>query len=107
MWTIALNSPSTGIDDLHRDAAPLTLPGPQANTDLLRGAAAIAAYLLGDARLRRVIYHYAEPENQVIPVWRLGRRLYASKRTIDRWKASQETQALARLRSQFDMIIGA
>jgi hypothetical protein len=58
----------------------------------LRGAAEIAAYLFGDPRERRRVYHLAvevKPEAR-LPVFRLGSLLCARRSTLLRWITAQE-----------------
>jgi hypothetical protein len=56
--------------------------------DLLRGAAAIAIFLLNDPKQRRAIYHMFETRR--LPAFRLGTRIYARKSTLMRWIAGLE-----------------
>lgn len=56
--------------------------------DLLRGAAAIAKFLLNDTEQRRTIYHWAE--KGVLPAFRLGGRIYARRSTLSSWIAGLE-----------------
>lgn len=51
--------------------------------DLLRGAAAIAMFLLNDPKQRRAIYHMVE--KGCLPVFRLRKRIYARKSTLSAW----------------------
>jgi hypothetical protein len=59
--------------------------------DILRGAAPIAVFLLGDARHRRKIYHLAE--NSRIPVFRMGGVICARRSVLRAWIANQERLA--------------
>jgi hypothetical protein len=54
-------------------------------SDLLRGAKAIARFLLDDSgpRERRVVYHLFE--KGTLPAFRLGSRIYARKSTLSAW----------------------
>jgi hypothetical protein len=63
-------------------------PDASVGPDLLRGAGEIAAFLFGDARERRKIYHLAE--NAGLPVFRLGAVLCARRSTLLSWIAAQE-----------------
>lgn len=59
--------------------------------DMLRGADAIAEFLLGDPKKRRQVYHLAEKGN--LPVFRLGQTLCARRSTLLAWIAEQEAHA--------------
>lgn len=69
-----------------KDTIPLNLA-----SDLLRGADAIAAFVYGDAKLRRRIYHLAERKQ--LPVFRLGAVLCARRSVLLNWIADQEADA--------------
>jgi hypothetical protein len=56
--------------------------------DLLEGAAGVALYLFGSARLRRKVYWLVE--NQALPIFRIGTQLCARKSTLLRWIEDQE-----------------
>lgn len=56
--------------------------------DLLRGAAAIAGELLGDADKRRTIYHLVATTK--IPVFRLGTMICARRTVLRKWISDQE-----------------
>ena len=58
--------------------------------DLLRGAAAIAEELLGDADKRRTIYHLVATTK--IPVFRLGSMICARRTVLRKWIADQENR---------------
>ena len=60
--------------------------------DLLRGAEEIAAFLFGDRRQRRKVYHLAETSR--LPVFRLGSVLCARRSVLMAWIAEQERRAL-------------
>lgn len=64
--------------------------------DLLRGAAAIASFLLNDSgrKEQRVVYHLFE--NGSLPAFRLGKRIYARKSTLSAWIESLEAANDAR-----------
>ena len=57
--------------------------------DLLHGADEIAAYLLGDPKKRRQVYHLAA--TGAIPTFKLGSTICARKRTIRDWLDRQES----------------
>lgn len=59
--------------------------------DILRGAEQIAAYLFGDAKLRRKIYHLAQTGN--LPVFRLGSTLCARKSKLLHWIEEEEERS--------------
>jgi len=56
--------------------------------DILRGAAAIAEFLFGDAKMRRSVYHLVETSR--LPVFRVGSVLCARKSTLLDWIRQQE-----------------
>jgi hypothetical protein len=56
--------------------------------DLLRGARAIAEFLCGDGKQRRMVYHLAATSN--IPVFKLGSMLCARKSVLIKWIEDQE-----------------
>ena len=58
--------------------------------DILLGAAAIAAFLFGDAGARRKVYHLVETTK--FPVFRLGARLCARRSALLLWIAEQEAR---------------
>ena len=58
--------------------------------DLLCGADAIAAFLFGEPRKRRQIYHLAQ--KGMIPVFRLGATLCARKSRLLHWIEQQEAR---------------
>ena len=64
--------------------------------DMLRGASAIARFLLNDSsrREQRVIYHLFE--NGDLPAFRLGKRIYARKSTLSAWVVRLEARQNAR-----------
>ena len=64
--------------------------------DMLRGASAIARFLLSDSgrREQRVVYHLFE--NGDLPAFRLGKRIYARKSTLSAWIARLEARNDAR-----------
>lgn len=59
--------------------------------DMLRGADEIAAFLLGDPKKRRSIYHLIERGN--LPSFKLGAVICARKSTLLHWIAEQEAHA--------------
>ena len=65
---------------------------PLLSEDLLEGAAAIAAFIFGDATKRRRVYQLAgtgRGQNK-LPVFRLGETLCARKSTLRQWIANRE-----------------
>ena len=62
------------------------------SADLLRGAVAIAEFLLGDGGQRRKIYHLAHSGQ--LPIFRLGSTLCARRSTLIRWIESQEGRSI-------------
>jgi hypothetical protein len=60
--------------------------------DLLEGAAAIAAFMFGDATKRRRVYALAGDDRgrDKLPVFRLGETLCARKSTLQQWIAIRE-----------------
>ena len=58
--------------------------------DLLRGAAAIASFLLDDPKQKRVVYHMFEKGR--LPAFRLGKRIYARKSSLLAWIERLEAQ---------------
>lgn len=56
--------------------------------DLLKGAAAIAEFVLGDREQRRTIYHLAETGR--LPTFKMGSTLYARRSTLLLWIRAQE-----------------
>jgi hypothetical protein len=56
--------------------------------DLLKGAAQIAAFLFGDAKYRRRVYWLVQ--NQSLPVFKIGQRIYARASTLRHWIKEQE-----------------
>jgi hypothetical protein len=56
--------------------------------DVLKGAAAIAAYLLGSSTRRREIYYLVERRG--LPVFRLGEKICARRSTLRAWITAQE-----------------
>ena len=56
--------------------------------DVLKGAADIAAYLLGSRGRRREIYYLVERRG--LPVFRLGAKICARRATLKSWIAAQE-----------------
>jgi len=61
--------------------------------DLLRGASAIAFFLLNDPGQRRVVYHLFEKKR--LPAFRLGKRIYARKSTLSAWIEALEAETNA------------
>lgn len=53
--------------------------------DLLRGAEEIAAYVFGDPRLRRRVYHLTGDARMRMPHFRIGAIICARKSTLKRW----------------------
>ncbi|CUW39296.1 conserved protein of unknown function [Magnetospirillum sp. XM-1] len=74
----------------HREVRTVELC-PELADDILRGADQIAAYLFGDVRHRRKVYHLAE--NTKFPMFRLGSILCARKSTLRQWIEDQEKAA--------------
>lgn len=66
-------------------------PSPTLASDMLKGAEAIAEFLLGDAGERRIIYHLASTTD--LPVFRLGSILCARRSVLIGWISSQEAKA--------------
>lgn len=60
--------------------------------DILRGADQIAAFLFGNVKERRKVYHLAEKSN--LPIFRLGAVICARKSTLWRWIEEQEKAAI-------------
>lgn len=60
--------------------------------DILRGAEAIAEFMLGDPKKRRQVYHLAQMKR--LPVFRLGSTLCARRSTLIAWIEDQETNAM-------------
>ena len=58
--------------------------------DLLRGARAIAQFLLNDPAQKRAIYHLIEHKR--LPAFRLGRRIYARKSSLTMWIEKLEAE---------------
>ena len=65
---------------------------PLLSEDLLEGAAAIAAFMFGDAKKRRRVYQLAEDGRgkDKLPVFRLGDTLCARRSTLQQWIAERE-----------------
>jgi hypothetical protein len=61
---------------------------PDFSKDLLRGADAIAAFLFGDEKQRRKIYHLAATSN--MPVFKLGSLLCGRRSILLTWVKEQE-----------------
>jgi hypothetical protein len=79
------------MTNLQTRALPATAePCPTLADDLLRGAEAISAFIFGDPRQRRKIYHMIETGR--MPTFRLGSMLCARKSTLLRWIAEQESK---------------
>lgn len=66
-----------------RDVALRTL-----HPDLLTGADQIAVFLFGDASLARRVYHMVQEEQ--IPTFRLGGRIYARRSVLSAYIEKQE-----------------
>lgn len=62
--------------------------------DILRGADQIAAFVYGDPRKRRKVYHLAERGH--IPTFRLGATICARPSVLLRWVAEQEAASQRR-----------
>lgn len=56
--------------------------------DILKGAAAIAAFLFGSATRRREVYHLVEKGS--IPTFKLGSTICARRSTLTTWIAQME-----------------
>ena len=61
--------------------------------DILRGAEEISAFVYGDIKFRRRVYHLCESSN--LPHFRLGSMLCARKSTLVAWIEKQEQKANA------------
>lgn len=59
--------------------------------DLLHGGEEIAAFVYGDRRKRRAVYHLAETAK--LPVFRIGAIVCARKSSLMTWIAEQERLA--------------
>ena len=70
-------------------------PTEQLASDLLCGAEEIAAFLFGDAKHRRKVYHLAETSR--LPVFRLGSKLCARRSVLLDWIAEQEGRSAPRV----------
>ena len=60
--------------------------------DLLRGADAIAEFLLGDRRERRRVYYLTGEARGRLPHFRLGAIICARKSTLLRWIEAHEAR---------------
>jgi hypothetical protein len=58
--------------------------------DMLREADAIAAFLFGDAKQRRRVYHLVQTGS--LPHFRLGMAIYGRKSVLLQWIAQQEAR---------------
>ena len=56
--------------------------------DLLQGADEIAAFMFGDAKMRRKVYHLAQ--NERLPIFKMGARICARRSTLMAWIEKQE-----------------
>jgi len=61
--------------------------------DLLRGAGHIAEFLLGDEKMRRVIYALSEEQKQELGLFYLGKLICGRKSTIRARIAAREGRA--------------
>lgn len=66
----------------------VNIGGPRHAADILKGAASIAAFLLGSPSRRREIYYLVERRG--LPVFRLGAMICARRSTLMDWMARQE-----------------
>jgi hypothetical protein len=66
--------------------------------DLLRGGAAIAEEVFGDPKERRAVYRLAGavPEEDRLPVFRMGAVLCARKSTLAEWFQAREAKGAVR-----------
>ncbi len=67
--------------------------------DLLEGAAAIAEFMFGDAKLRKKVYYLRRSSR--LPLFLIGTRLCARKSTLLRWIRAQEESRLSLVNRQF------
>jgi len=75
----------------HEAGDPTPIPPADLSNDILEGAGSIAAFLLGDSRHRRRIYHLVA--KGTLPVFRLGSVLCARKSSLLNWIESEEARA--------------
>jgi hypothetical protein len=61
---------------------------PPVSTDILRGAAEIAAFLFGDRKYRRRVYHLAGTSR--MPFFKIGSMLCVRPSVLMGWIADQE-----------------
>ena len=59
--------------------------------DMLIGAEAIAVFMFGNKRSKKKVFNFVEKKE--LPVFRLGRSLYARKSVLIAWISEQETAA--------------
>jgi hypothetical protein len=69
----------------------MEMPAASLADDLLEGADAIAAYLYGDRKHRRKVYHLAATHG--IPTFNLGALVCARKSTLIEWIKAQEARS--------------
>jgi hypothetical protein len=70
--------------------------------DLLRGAAAIAEFMLGDKAERKKVYHWAElPPGVKPPIFRIGSILCARPSRLIAWIAEQEAAVTSPLAQSY------
>jgi hypothetical protein len=80
-------SAKNGAQAIARQSSPLA-------DDLLRGAAAIAEFVLGDKRERKKVYHWGQlPAGVKPPIFRIGSILCARPSRLIAWIAEQEAAA--------------
>lgn len=63
---------------------------PELAVDMLLGAESVAAFLYGDPKLRRKVYHLAATSN--LPVFKLGSMICARRSVLIKWVTDQETR---------------
>lgn len=68
----------------------MTQTEPEFAQDILRGADAIAAFLFGDRKQRRKVYHLAATSK--LPVFKLGSMICVRRSVILSWIAEQEAK---------------
>lgn len=56
--------------------------------DVMKGAAAIAAFLFGESARRREVYYLVERAS--LPVFKLGAMICARRSTLESWITAQE-----------------
>lgn len=61
--------------------------------DVMKGAAAIAAFLFGESGRRREVYYLVERAS--LPVFKLGAMICARRSTLEGWIKGQEQRGMA------------